>query len=263
MKKTVLLILCLIMTTSLFSQDSIFNYLDKKGKIVKKKENARSMETIVRKDSIWQVKKYFRNGKLNKQGYFKYKDKKNPVGEFTVFYKSGKLSRILFYNNASEHEGQSKSWFENGDISYSGNYRNDLKGGVWKYYHYNGNNACRQYFKKGKLLKTVIYSEKGEVVNVDLIESEKPKFKGGIKKFIGNVKDLSPYFKEEKIKGKIYVNFIIDIEGNITQVVIDDIISESLKMKIKLFLEKIKGWQPAIHMNRKIPYNFNLPLSFN
>ena len=68
-----------VFTIKVYSQDSIVNYLDKKGKIVSK-NNAIEIETIVKKDTLWKVTKYYRNGKIKKHGHFKTKDKKTPVG---------------------------------------------------------------------------------------------------------------------------------------------------------------------------------------
>jgi len=260
MKKIVLIIIALVCTNKNYSQDSIVNFLDKKGEIVEK-QYAVEIETIVKKDTLWKVTKYYRTGKIKKQGHFKTKDKKMPVGEFVSFNRKGKVSTILFYDLFGKKEGRKKVWFDTGKISSTGIYLKDMKEGVWKYYHYNGNKACVQYFKNDSIIKTTIYNQDGDEIIGDFIEKRKAKFKGGIKKFNNKLKKLVNNL-DYKIKGKVYVNFVINVDGKITDVEIDDTLPDKLNTQIVSFFEKIEGWQPAIHMNRKYPISFSIPLSF-
>lgn len=260
MKKILLILIVFTYTTIAYTQDSIVNYLDRKGDIVEK-NNAVEIETIVKKDTLWKVTKYYRNGKIKKQGHFKTKDKKMPVGEFVTFNMKGKTSSILFYDLFGKKKGPRKAWFDNGKINSTGMYLDNMKEGVWKYYHYNGNKACIQYFKNDSILKTILYNENGDVITGDYIIKRKPTFKGGLKRFKSELKKITNNVNY-KIKGKIYVNFIIDTNGKITNVVIGDTIPEMLNKQIVSFFEEIEGWQPAIHMNRKLPFNYSIPLNF-
>ena len=98
MKNNIFLILALFLITNVYSQDSIVNYLDSKGKIVEK-EYATQIETIVKKDTLWQVTNYFGNGKVKKFGRFKNLDEKQHVGESITYYRNGQVAILLFYNN--------------------------------------------------------------------------------------------------------------------------------------------------------------------
>ena len=76
MKKNFLLLLCLFVSVSTFSQkDSVVNYLDRSYKKVKK-EQATYIQTIVEKDSYWLGTVYFGSGKMKLQGNFKKKNLK-------------------------------------------------------------------------------------------------------------------------------------------------------------------------------------------
>jgi antitoxin component YwqK of YwqJK toxin-antitoxin module len=263
MKKILLIIIVFICTIKGYSQDSIVNYLDRKGKIVTK-NNAVELETIVKKDTLWRVTKYFSNGKIKKQGHFKGKDKKNPVGKFMTFNRNGVISSMWFYDLKGRKKGNYISWFDKGSISFSGIYMNDLKEGIWKYYHYNGKEACKQYFKKDSLMKTILYNEIGNVTNNKLIEKRNPIFKGGQEKFKAKIRklenDLSNLY--DKVEGKIQVYFIVDVDGNIKDISVDKKIPKSLQSQIKYHFKRIKGWEPAIYMNRKIPIYYSIPLTF-
>ena len=261
MKKILLIIIVLTYTYKVSSQDSIVNYLDRNGKVIDK-ERAVEIETIVKKDTLWRVTNYYRNGKIKKHGHFRTKEKKIPVGEFVKFSRTGKASQILFYNLIGEKNGRYRSWFDNGNISSIGMYLNSKKESIWKYYHYNGVEACRQFFKNDSIIKTVIHDEKGNLVIDKLVENKKAEFKGGQDKFTRKVKRLTDNI-DYQIKGRIYVHFVINVYGKIQDVTIDEDLPDRLNKQIVSFFENIEGWEPAIHMNRKISTTFNIPLNFN
>ena len=253
--------LVLVLASNLQAQDSIVNYLDNKGKTIKK-EKATEIETIVKKDSLWLVTKYFRNGKIKKIGYFNTKDKKKPVGEFITYHKNGQVSSLVYYNKDSKKDGRNQAWFANGELSYKGFYLDDKKEGLWRYYHYNNAEACRIFHKNDSILKTVIFDEQGKQLDVGLVEKRKPEYKGGIKKFYSNIRTLNKAI-DYKLKGTIYIDFVLDIYGNIGEVAINEKLPKELNEQIVSFFKTVEGWKPAVHMNRKIPYNFSIPLNFN
>jgi len=252
-----ILIVCLIPIT--YAQDSIVNYLNYKGKIVEKKY-ATQIETIVKKDTLWQVISYFGNGKIKKFGHFKDKDKKQPIGEFISYHRNEQVSSLLFYNNQAKKNGRSQKWFSNGQLNAIGIYLNDKKEGAWKYYHYNGVEASRIYYKNDSILKSIIFDEEGKQINVPLL-SRNAKFKGEKEKFDSEIEKLTEDI-DYQIKGRIYVNFVVGIQGEIKDVVINEELPEELHQLIVSFFQGIEGWEPAIHMNRKIPVNFTVPIKF-
>ena len=260
MKNKFFLILTVSLITSTYSQDSIVNYLDSKGKIVEK-EYASQIETLVKKDTLWQGTRYFGNGKVKNFGHFKNKDKKLHIGEFISYHRNGQVSSLLYYNNQGKKNGRYQGWFDTSILSFNGIYLNDKKESIWKYYHYNGIEASRIYYKDDSILKSIIFDEEGKQLNVALVERINPKFKGGIEKFHSKFKKLTKDIGYQ-IKGKIHVNFVVGIHGEIKDVVIDEELPEELNQHIVSFFEAIEGWEPAIHMNRKIPVNRRIPIGF-
>ena len=111
MKKITLLIMLMI-TSNFFAQDSIVNYLDHKENIVKK-NNAFSVETIVKKDSVWEHTRYYNGGKLKEKRFFKSKKRVKPIGISYSFSVKGELSVVKSFDSNSELTGNYKSWFYN------------------------------------------------------------------------------------------------------------------------------------------------------
>jgi hypothetical protein len=244
-----------------YSQDSIVNYLDRNGKITSR-EKAIKIETIVKKtDSIWEYSKYRDNGILNSRSYFRTKEKKIKIGQSVFYSRNGKMTSLEFYDLNGLKNGKNQIWFDNGNKSSFGRYIKNKKEGVWRYYHFNGNIASKLYYKNDKLLKSVIFDETGQEIDVELIEKRDPKFKGGIKTFYKKVRRLPSRIKY-KVAGKIFVTFIIDIDGKIKKVRVSNKLPLKVEKKIITFFEEIQGWSPRIHMNRELPMLFTIPLNF-
>ncbi|MEQ6122824.1 hypothetical protein AAON49_01320 [Pseudotenacibaculum sp. MALMAid0570] len=253
-------LICMFIAFQFHAQDSIVNYLDLKGNITKKVK-AYSVETLVKKENLWEHTKYHRSGKIKEKGQYKFKDKSDPVGTFYKFYNDGKMSNYFSFNENSELEGAYKKWFQTRNTSFEGKYSKGNKIGIWKYYHFNGKIACKQYFNEGKLMKTVFYDEEGTKIKADLIEFQEPKFEGeGLKKFYERIKEIHSRISFQ-VNGLIYIDLEIDTNGEINMTTSDKIPVE-LKRRLKIYFKNIKGWSPAIHMNRKIPYTYTFPLDF-
>lgn len=255
--KQVLLILVMCNTLHLFSQkDSITSYLDRSFKITSKKENIKYIETKVKKDSLWKVNIYYRDGKILSKGFIKSLGKdREYTGKHLSFHRNGKLAKKVFYNNDNELHGKLIALFDNGKRNYTGSFTKGNPKGLWKYYHYNGNLASKFYYDiNGDIEKYLLFNENGEQLeNKEYIKYLKPKFKTGEKGFNSIVSymigDLS-----YAINTTIYIDFIIDVDGSIKNVWVVNKIPKKLKREIIEFFESIKGWSPAIEMNRKIPF---------
>lgn len=260
MKKKILVLLVLC-AFQLSAQDSIVNYLDFKD-VKTKKQYAYYVETLVKKERFWEHTLYHRNRKIREKGHYLNKNKKKPIGQFYRFSREGNIQWSCTYNSEHKQHGTATSWFNDKKINYTGNFENGTKVGIWKYYHTNGKIACKQYFQKGKLMKSVIFDAEGQKIKTDLIEFQDPKFKGGgFNKFSERIKEIHNRI-DFQINGLIFINFDIDIDGTIKNVVIDDNITKDLKRRLTIYFEGIKGWSPAISMNRKIPYSLTIPLNF-
>ncbi|WP_028889531.1 toxin-antitoxin system YwqK family antitoxin [Tenacibaculum ovolyticum] len=264
MKKILLLFILFVSFQGFSQKDSIVNYLDKKGKITKDKEKARSFEIVTKKlDSLWLVRKYRRNGKLFNYTHYLSANKKIKIGESVSFNKHGKMNVLNFYNKEGRKHGRAQTWFDNGNKNIEGIYLEGKREGVWKLYHYNGKLASKGVFKKDSLLKTSFYNSLGNKIEFkyDDFKIKKPKFKVDNKKYVDRLKKLVKSINY-KVKGKINVYYVIDVDGKIKDVTIDEKLPKKLKKQIITFFENIEGWVPATHLNRIIPFNFTQPLNF-
>ncbi|MFY0631248.1 MAG: hypothetical protein JXR05_12760 [Flavobacteriaceae bacterium] len=261
MKKLIILFICAFCFQA-NAQDSIVNYLDFNGKSTKKSK-AFSIETVVKKGATWEYTEYYRSGKIKEKGQYKKKNKTKPIGTFYEFFRNSSLKSFYSHNEDGELSGNTKMWFDNKSVSFIGNYKLGKKIGVWKYYHYNGQIACKQYFQNFKAVKTVFYDETGKKTESELIRFQKPKFEGGdFGKFWERIRKVHSKLGYQ-INGLIILNFDIDVNGKIVNFSTSDKIPKELERRLRIYFKNIEGWTPAIHMNRKIPYNYSIPLNFN
>lgn len=270
MNRYLLLISLALYSTLNFAQkDSIVNYLDMNNKIIDNdgdiKRKTRLIEVITNQnDSLWLVQRYRRNGKLRQVGYYRTKDKKMPIGKFVSYNRRDSISNMIFYNTKGLKHGKIESWFYNRNKKLEGVYLENKKEGVWKYYHQNGQIAARHVYKSDSILRAIYFDENGHKIKYNgshkFIE---PQFKGGNKLFSRKLKKTL-WDIQNSVKGVVYISFTINVEGNIEDVEIDN---KNLPSNVKYIiinrLEGVKGWQPASHLNRKLPYDYLIPLIFN
>ena len=264
MIKNFLFVAVIFFSNLIFAQkDSITTYLNRNFKVSKVKNDTHYFSIRVKRDSLWENRIYYRDGKLFSRNYSKNFNGDILIGKSLKFHRNGKLAEKKNYNIKGNEDGKIITWFNNGKRNYTGSFFNGNSQGLWKYYRFNGKLACKFYYdENGDIKKYILFDENGiETKEKDYIKFIKPQFKGGIEKFKSKIKYLTDNLSYA-INTTIYINFIIDVNGSIKEVNIVNNVPTKLKNEIKEFFESIKGWKPAIEMNRKIPYNYNIPLTF-
>lgn len=262
--KKIFILTLLFNSSFLFSQkDSIINYYNTKKVIVFDKNKAYTFEILTKKnDSLWLSRIFRRNGTLKNYQHYKSSEKKIKVGEFVVYGINQKVIRLVNHNKDGLKHGKYKSWFNNGNLNTEGNFYNGKKEGLFKIYHTNKVLAGKGIFLKDSLIRENYYSDNGELTPLeDVICKQKPNFKGGKKAYFKKLKSLNKTLGYN-IKGDIYVTYVIDENGNINEVYIDEDIPEKLNKYIVSFFKSLKGWSPYIDRNRKVPYYYTQKLSF-
>lgn len=97
------------------------------------------------------------------------------------------------------------------------------------------------------------------------IVEEKPLFPGGdaaLFKFIAENIVYPPTAKEMGISGKVYVQFVIDKYGKVTQVKVVKGIDPELDAEAVRVVSKIPDWLPGKQRNINVPVQYILPINF-
>jgi len=101
--------------------------------------------------------KYFEDEKLEGQLIFK----ADKLQQQTFFYSNGNR-QTSFYGDENTLNGEFKMWYEDGHLSFSGNYKNNLKEGEFESFDPSVNQNRKGIYKEGKLIS-------GESVVQDLV----------------------------------------------------------------------------------------------
>jgi antitoxin component YwqK of YwqJK toxin-antitoxin module len=89
---------------------------------------------------------------------------------------NGKPYVVLYFSNSTKEMVKEEVFFANGNLQWTGTYKNEVENGVWKYYHENGSlkseqqyvnvkedGICVDYDSSGKKIKESHYT-KGKLV---------------------------------------------------------------------------------------------------
>lgn len=105
-----------------------------------------------------------------------------------------------------------------------------------------------------------VVEEDNTVYNVAGIEV-KPDFPGGLEKFYAFVGKNYQAPDEEGLKGKVYVTFVVEKDGSLTDIkVVRDIGYGTGKEAIRV-LNKCPKWTPGEQNGKKVRCTFSLPIS--
>lgn len=142
-----IIILCLLMAHNISSQTKV--YFDKDWKKTSKEAAVYHRIIDKKNDSLFYIKDYYSNGKLQMEGHFSNLEKETLEKKVIWYTKEGKIDHISNYKKGILH-GMHTVYLKNGKINYSTEYKNGyIYSGVYAGGYY------KQYYKNGKLTKQV------------------------------------------------------------------------------------------------------------
>lgn len=191
-------------------------------------------------DKTYLFEEYFMNGK------------RKSVGNFTN--KDFELKQDVYI-----------SWFENGQISDSGNYINAKKEGLWNYYFENSQLAGQVNYEKDEIISQKYWNEDGSIHSDSSDVTTSPEPFGGLEalyKIIAKNLQYPATARKNKIQGKVYVTFIVDKSGEITHPIITKSVDPELDLEVLRIVKLFPKWKPAKQNNRVINTKITLPITF-
>jgi TonB family protein len=117
------------------------------------------------------------------------------------------------------------------------------------------------------LLVSPSFGQSGKTTEVYTVTEEMPEYPGGVQEMMNFVQNTITYpaiCKEKKIGGKVFLKFIVGVDGKITDAQVlkssgvpamDD---EALRV-----LSAMPAWKPGKMSNKAVPVYYNLPIAFS
>jgi len=242
-----------------------------------------------------QLLKYRENG--SKESLTIY-SKGEPIGKGYCFFNDGKIKSIMNYDSVStffpksmpynfqmtpyrlEYYADSlgavlvrdgKGYFKehskrsNGEeLVEEGGYVDGLKEGLWT-----EKNASGTYWYKEKFLRGAFISGesfKDGQFYIYSVENEVPAFKGGIERFYRYLSKKVRYPADAyraKISGKVFLSFVVEKDGSLTEVNVDRGVSTSIDQEAVRVLKQSPNWVPGKQHGLPVRVKYNIPISFS
>lgn len=257
------LILLFFLGASFFAnaQDSLLIYVDSLWKEVPN-ENATFYRKLTK--NAWLVNDFYLSGQIQMSGTYKSKRLKKKQGHFIYYYENGqKESEGDFINN--KKEGEWNYWYKTGKIDKKGNYVKNKYDKEWQFYFESGQISAKENYNKGKLVDHQFWNEDGSKVEGNPKAEEPVEFVGGQKAFQSYFFSELKYPKksiEADFSGTVYIEFIIEIDGTITNLKVTKSLSILLDREVLRVITKIPKWKPGKQHNRLVRTLYVIPISF-
>jgi len=223
-----------------FGQDTTF--FDGKRNKVLDKQNAEYYEVVLH-DNIdtnrAKVITYFISGKIESESNFS--DLKNK-----------KL------------DGKYREYFNNGQIRKDIDYKNNLYNGQFLTYWPNGKPKRVDIYENDKLISGKCLDSIGNEIEYYAYEIM-PEFPGGelaLRKYLMISVKYPEIARENGIQGKVYVKFIVNTDGSISNVLIDRGVDSSLDKEALRVVRNMPKWIPGQQDGIKVRVSYIVPINF-
>lgn len=146
----------------------------------------------------------------------------------------------------------------------SGAYINGLKNGIWKSYNAKLKENYEDNYENGKFIFGKTIESNGNVINYD--ESERlPQFVGGTNAFAKLLLENLKYplsARNNKIQGKVYISFAVDVDGSLSDFKVVQSVDEELDTEALRVIKLSPKWIPAMKKGKPVKCFYSLPISF-
>jgi len=137
------------------------------------------------------------------------------------------------------------------------------KDGIW---HFRNDGATRvETYAQGTFLEGTHTTAEGEIVKYTKRESP-PEFRGGVQGFTRFLEKSIKYPKLERknnIQGKVFVSFVVERNGTITDVTVVRTPNEALGNEASRVLKLSPPWSPGIQYGRPVRVQYTVPINFS
>ena len=229
----------------------------------------------------------YKNGRTRTSGYYSQNKKINNwrtwsddgVLTDSFFYKDGYINGIgLSWNKEGVvidslifeegGKGISHGYWSNGNPSQRGEYINGKKDGLWTYCYVTGKKCQEVNYVADSAVSFTCYDEKEAVQKDNCIYEKEASFPGGDKKWkqyleskLGSAR-LPDDFYNGKIYGEVWVQFVVDVDGSITDAKVIQSVNPSLDAIALNIFKASPKWQHAVQYNRPVKAYRRQPITF-
>lgn len=115
------------------------------------------------------------------------------------------------------------------------------------------------------VIQTVKEEEEEEEAQVFFIVEEMPEFPGGeaaLRRFIANSIKYPQIAQENGIQGRVYVQFVVDRDGSITNASVARGVDPSLDKEALRVVNSLPKWKPGMQRGKPVKVSYTVPINF-
>lgn len=262
MRKFVFTLSMIVLTQSLFSQDTIFY---NKSWVKTTKDSASYYRIYSDTANFFKVADYYITGISKMTGYSHSKDSIMKFGRFNYYFDDGAIHSMNNYIN-NRLDGKSVYYYQNGTFSYEINFIEDKKNGELKGYYENGALRRVDHYKNGLLLDGgKCFTQTGQDTTYFIYERN-ASFKNGtlevFRDFVLTHLKYPPEAMEMGIQGKVIIQFVVNSKGKVSDIKVLKSPNMFLNRAAIEAVSKSDLWEPGIQEGKKVKQQFTIPINF-
>lgn len=115
------------------------------------------------------------------------------------------------------------------------------------------------------VIQTVREEKEEEEAQVFFIVEEMPEFPGGeaaLRRFIANSIKYPQIAQENGIQGRVYVQFVVDRDGSITDAKVARGVDPSLDKEALRVVNTLPKWKPGMQRGKPVKVSYTVPINF-
>jgi periplasmic protein TonB len=115
------------------------------------------------------------------------------------------------------------------------------------------------------VIQTVREEKEEEEAQVFFIVEEMPEFPGGeaaLRRFIANSIKYPQIAQENGIQGRVYVQFVVDRDGSITNASVARGVDPSLDKEALRVVNSLPKWKPGLQRGKPVKVSYTVPINF-
>ena len=115
------------------------------------------------------------------------------------------------------------------------------------------------------VIQTVKEEKEEEEAQVFFIVEEMPEFPGGeaaLRRFIANAIKYPQIAQENGIQGRVYIQFVVDKDGSVTQASVARGVDPSLDKEALRVVNSLPKWKAGMQRGKPVKVSYTVPINF-
>jgi antitoxin component YwqK of YwqJK toxin-antitoxin module len=175
------------------------------------------------------------------------------IGEEKGWHEDGSLRFLTTNDTIGNGDGTSLNYYSNGVMRSKGDLKQEKRDGIWSYYRPDKTLASEVTFEKDSVIGFKAFDEKGVFLSKVKDFEREADYKGGEaawnKYMSAKLSAIYQMAEPWKYAGSCTIQFIVDQDGNVTNVETIATTNENFSKLAMAFVQQSRKWIPAIQYN--------------